>query len=162
MPQISSKKPDKATLSGLIKLHSLREIATKYGVSAKTVCKWCQKDNIKVVRKHRRQDSCQRRLNRIKTELFDKSNMQDSFYTANGTVISNLYDLSVFLNNADHSVFALHVNEHKNDFSKWIFDVLKKEDLALSLHNSMTREKYAHVVDRFIIERLKDIVFSKI
>ncbi|MCF7859908.1 MAG: hypothetical protein K9N07_11400 [Candidatus Cloacimonetes bacterium] len=160
MPKILSKKPDKATLSGLIKLFSLREIAKKYDVSAKTVCKWCQKDQLKVTRKSKTKDINRARVMKVKSRIFTNTKKSDCFFAANGAIISNLYDLSIFLSNVEETIFHIHVNQHKNDFFEWIMNVLRDEQLAFAIKECSERVAFKMIVDNHIIQLLKETIFS--
>jgi len=66
---------------------------------------------------------------------------QNPFYLHNGKVLHNLDELSNELITMDKETFNHHVNEQKNDFSRWINDIFKAPELAGELQ--MTKDMYS-------------------
>ena len=60
-------------------------------------------------------------------------NPQNYFRVANGTVIKNLKELDMAIENMSEETFKCHVSEVRNDFSSWIWDVIKDDKLANEL-----------------------------
>ena len=58
------------------------------------------------------------------------------FWVNNGPVIKNLDELSVVLKDITDDAFCHHVNKEKNDFSKWVSDVVGDNLLAKQLSSS--------------------------
>lgn len=58
-----------------------------------------------------------------------------------GTTATNLSELLDSLKRIDDAVFRHHVNEQKNDFSNWIRDVLKENELAEDIFLLRTKEE---------------------
>lgn len=47
------------------------------------------------------------------------------FWVNNGPVLKNLDEFSNILPELSDSTFSQHVNQDKNDFSRWIIDVIE-------------------------------------
>ena len=58
---------------------------------------------------------------------------EDYFWLDEKTSIKDLYELVEVLHSMDNLTFRKYVNEEKNDFSKWIRDIFKDEELANNL-----------------------------
>lgn len=83
-----------------------------------------------------------------------------AFWTQNGRVINNIYKLAGAIESMDLYAFRYHVNtdNSKNDFSKWIDEVLGDEKLASKLRGVHDPDKYARII-RKRIKQLEDIKF---
>tara|TARA_Y100000310_G_C20689043_1_gene820990 strand:- start:773 stop:1390 length:618 start_codon:yes stop_codon:yes gene_type:complete len=68
------------------------------------------------------------------------------FILKTGDAIKNLEDLLKQLRGMDDDTFLHHVNDHKNDFSKWINDIIKDKDLADSLGSIIKKAEMLHTV----------------
>lgn len=55
------------------------------------------------------------------------------FWVHNGPILKNLEDLANFLPHMSDETFNHHVNKEKNDFSKWVNDVIGEKKLASEL-----------------------------
>ena len=58
------------------------------------------------------------------------------FYCRDGKVFKNLKDLRDGLANINNDVFLHHVNISKNDFARWVLDVIKDNTLASKLSDN--------------------------
>jgi hypothetical protein len=72
------------------------------------------------------------------------------FWVSNGAVLKNLNDLRDALNNMNDETFTHHVSDEKNDFAKWVEEVLQDSDLAKKLLKSKTTYSMAKAVDTYI------------
>jgi len=61
------------------------------------------------------------------------------FWACDGRVMRNLEDLHKALKEMPEDVFRYHVNKEKNDFAKWIREVLKDSQLASQSRRLKTR-----------------------
>ncbi len=61
------------------------------------------------------------------------------FWINDGPILKNLSDLSMALKYLSESQFSHHLNREKNDFSKWIGDVIGDHELAVSIKNAKTK-----------------------
>jgi hypothetical protein len=68
------------------------------------------------------------------------------FRCHDGRVIKNLDELSVALREMSDDTFRYHVTADKNDFSKWVEDVIGDHELSAVLKNSSTRSQAGKVV----------------
>lgn len=58
---------------------------------------------------------------------------QNRFWCKDGKVFSNLEEFQIGLNSMHIDVFKFHVNDDRNDFSTWIYDVIGDTELAKTL-----------------------------
>ncbi len=73
------------------------------------------------------------------------------FWCHDGRVMKNLEELSAGLQQMSEETFRYHVTSGKNDFSKWIQDVIGDYELSAELQNFSTKDQAAKVVaDRII------------
>jgi len=73
-----------------------------------------------------------------------------SFITLDGDKIKNLSELSEKLETMQDKVYKHHVNEEKNDFSKWVNDVMDDEELAQDLMGTEKQEAQVAVLKAMI------------
>jgi len=58
-----------------------------------------------------------------------------AFFVCRGDVITSIQDLANCIQSLNDTQFKTHVNDKKNDFAAWIFNVLKNPFLARDLDN---------------------------
>ncbi len=73
---------------------------------------------------------------------------ENTFRLKSGQQIKNLYELSIHLAGMDDDTFQHHVNDEKNDFRNWIFDIVKDDRLADRLAGTKDRAKMAKIVEK--------------
>jgi hypothetical protein len=75
-----------------------------------------------------------------------------AFWTCNGTIARNIYELVNAVRALNEDAFKYHVNDdnHKNDFAKWISDVLEDKILSKQLEKIRNKEKYLTVIEHRI------------
>ena len=78
-------------------------------------------------------------------------NVKEDFYfiLLNGKKIRNLIELKSELKNMPDEVFQFHVNQHKDDFSKWINDIVGFKDLADQLNKIKSKNIYLEFLKRY-------------
>ncbi len=76
------------------------------------------------------------------------------FWTAEGQTIRNLYQLSAAFEQMSNETFSHHVNEDKNDFSTWVFDVFGEKRLAKKLTNAKTKGEAQVAVLKHLVSAL--------
>ncbi|MGV8169103.1 MAG: DUF5752 family protein [Candidatus Nanoarchaeia archaeon] len=78
-----------------------------------------------------------------------------TFWTSNGVVCRNIYELANNILSMNDYTFRYHVNKDnkKNDFAIWIRHVLCDDVLAERLHAITEKDLYADVIK----ERIKEI-----
>ncbi len=64
---------------------------------------------------------------------------EQCFWVNNGPILKNIGELSSALNNISNDQFTHHLNHGKNDFSKWVGEVIGDSDLAAALSKVKTR-----------------------
>ena len=55
------------------------------------------------------------------------------FYCRDGKIFKNLKELRDGLANMTDETYLYHVNESKNDFARWVGDIIKDNELAAKL-----------------------------
>lgn len=75
-----------------------------------------------------------------------------TFLTCNGTIARNIYELVKAVKALNDDAFKHHVNDdnNKNDFAKWINDVLEDRILAKQLDKIRNKDKYVGVIEKRI------------
>jgi hypothetical protein len=68
------------------------------------------------------------------------------FWCHDGRVMKNLGELSVALREMSEDTFRYHVTADRNDFSKWVEDVIGDHELSAVLKNSSTRSQAGKLV----------------
>lgn len=61
------------------------------------------------------------------------------FWTCDGKVLGSLEELATALKEMDDGAFEHHVNKEKNDFAKWVKEVLEDNKLGREMKRSKTR-----------------------
>jgi len=62
------------------------------------------------------------------------------FWVNNGQILKNLEELANTLSDMPEATFQHHVNKEKNDFSKWISEVIGDQKLANDLLSSRNND----------------------
>jgi len=75
-----------------------------------------------------------------------------AFWFMNGTIARNIYELVNTLEASSPEVFEYHVNSGKNDFYKWILNILGDDVLAKRLKKERDQKKYIRKIKRRIEE----------
>ena len=74
---------------------------------------------------------------------------EKQFWCRDGRILKNLPELEVALKQMMEETFRYHSNETKNDFSKWVREVIGDEELSRDLQKSTARLQAAKsVADR--------------
>ena len=82
---------------------------------------------------------------------------EHNFKLNSGRRIKNLYELGMHLAVMHDSTFEHHVNDEKNDFKNWVFDIVQDKHLADRILKAKTREDMAKVVEK----RVKELEYEK-
>ncbi|MBU1976115.1 MAG: hypothetical protein KKG59_06960 [Nanoarchaeota archaeon] len=74
------------------------------------------------------------------------------FWTQNGVLVHNIYELIHAVEHMDEFTFRYHVNEdnNKNDFADWIRDVFADEELAMKLEGLNDKKKYLEILKQWV------------
>lgn len=65
---------------------------------------------------------------------------EQCFWVNNGPVLKNLEELANALPEISDDTYKHHVNEEKNDFSRWVNDVIGDQKLANDLLSSRNKD----------------------
>ena len=84
----------------------------------------------------------------------DNVNPENYFRVANGTIVKNLKELDMAIENMSDETFRCHVSEVRNDFSIWIRNTIKGEKLANELLQTKDRCRTQLLILRRIVEIL--------
>jgi len=68
------------------------------------------------------------------------------FWCHDGRVMKNMEQLGAGLQQMAEETFRYHVTSDRNDFSRWVQDVIGDYELSTELQNTGTREQAAKVV----------------
>ena len=68
------------------------------------------------------------------------------FWLCDGRTIKNMKELGEALNTMSDDIYAYHVNSEKNDFSKWVNDIITDTRLSSDLAGAGNRESAAKIV----------------
>ena len=69
-----------------------------------------------------------------------------AFWVNNGPVLKNIIELAAAAKKLTEQQFAHHVNKAKNDFAKWVDEVIRDSELAKQLRRIKTKDDIAHIV----------------
>jgi hypothetical protein len=80
-----------------------------------------------------------------------------SFWFNNGIMAKNIYDFLRAVESCTKEVFQYHVNHEKNDFSRWVYDVLGDDVLSKRLTGEFDQKKVVFKIKKRIkeLEKLK-------
>lgn len=69
-----------------------------------------------------------------------------AFWVNNGPVIKNIMELATAANSMTTAQFVHHVNSAKNDFTKWVSEVVRDTELAQQLKQVKTKKDLTSTV----------------
>ena len=78
------------------------------------------------------------------------------FHVANGMVIRAVWELEPALQSMGDETLRYHVNSEKNDFARWVADVLDDKELAAQLAELTDKQEMRIGVLRRLVKVLKD------
>jgi hypothetical protein len=73
------------------------------------------------------------------------------FYCHDGKILNNIYELKSALENMDENTYKHHVTGEKNDFARWVREVLLDDKLANDLGKCASSSDAMQVVAERII-----------
>lgn len=71
---------------------------------------------------------------------------EKAFWVCGGRVLNNMKDLASALNDMSDETCWYHANGQKNDFSRWVADVICDDKLARDLQKAKNRQEAATAV----------------
>ena len=72
---------------------------------------------------------------------------EQCFWINNGPVLKSLKEMAESLPQLNNETFQHHVNKEKNDFSKWINDIIGDKQLANDLLSSRNKDSFLKKVN---------------
>ena len=90
----------------------------------------------------------------MKSKLKDV-NPENNFWASDGRSIKNLFELADVLESMSHETFSSHVNEHKNDFSAWLNDVVGAKELAVKMGEIKDKTQSHVSVLKYIVNQVR-------
>ncbi|MBM3200452.1 hypothetical protein FJZ53_05935 [Candidatus Woesearchaeota archaeon] len=90
--------------------------------------------------------------NAFRRVVSDVSRPELAFWFCNGRTARNIQELVDGIKFSPDSVFYNHVSTNKDDFAKWILDVLGDNVLTASLQNIKSKEAYVMTIEDRIEE----------
>jgi hypothetical protein len=95
---------------------------------------------------------------------FESKNIPDDkmFFTVDGYTLKNIQELYYYLNNCDDASFKFHLNEQKNDFAKWMDEVLAFPELATRMRSVYEKEELIAILKGFFIRKKSNTANSDI
>ncbi|MBS3174375.1 hypothetical protein J4440_00670 [Candidatus Woesearchaeota archaeon] len=94
----------------------------------------------------------------IKKEVYGEAPEQHHFIVSNGKKLKNLKELIEEIENMPDSIFKSHVNNYKNDFSKWVKDIFKEDFLAEELKKTDNQIETELKLQRHINKKLNEVI----
>ncbi len=77
---------------------------------------------------------------------------ENSLWIINGDIVKSLRELLKELKIMNDEAFRYHVNKERNDFSKWVKEIIGDRKLAVGLKKSKTRDKALKAITNRIKE----------
>lgn len=71
---------------------------------------------------------------------------EKAFWVNNGPVLKSVIELATTAKKLTPQQFMHHVNSAKNDFAKWVDDVIRDSELAKQLRRIKSKDELAHIV----------------
>ena len=73
------------------------------------------------------------------------------FYCHDGKILNNIHDLKSALEKMSDHTYNHHVTEEKNDFARWVLEVLGDDKLAHDMIKSVTQKDTTKLVAERIV-----------
>ena len=128
----------------------------KTQVKKKTVEKNCTKSKRKSAasstkKTQNKKSKCKKST--VKVSKFRTKMPEDKrFVLSDGKVISSVKELALEIENVGDDVFYYHANEHKNDFSNWLKDVVDLEELAEVLKETNNKSDFQLKLLKYVVK----------
>ncbi|MFW6013908.1 MAG: hypothetical protein ACOCZQ_01410 [Nanoarchaeota archaeon] len=91
--------------------------------------------------------------NTVKSSKFKTKMPEDKrFVLSDGRVICSAKELALEIGNIGDDIFYYHVNEHKNDFSNWLRDVVELVDLSENLGKTRDKAEFQLRLLKYIVK----------
>lgn len=81
-----------------------------------------------------------------KSKLKKECNPEHVFWVRDGSVLKNMEEMFRAIELMDEETFRHHVSEERNDFSNWLRDIHREEELAERLQRTLDRGEFLQVI----------------
>ena len=88
----------------------------------------------------------------LREKVLADSTPEKAFWACNSSVCRNIYELAECIKGLNEWAFKYHVNTNKNDFAKWIDEVLCDKELAARLSDILDKELYTDIIEQRVKE----------
>ncbi len=88
-----------------------------------------------------------------KTNFLGDVSPDKCFWVCDGKTLKSMAELSEALKGISSETFAYHVNPEKNDFYKWVSDVIEDKKLAAGIKGAKSKEAML----KKVIARLQEL-----
>ena len=92
----------------------------------------------------------------MKESIIRKLDPKFYFYLSDGRPLKSLLELADAIEEMDEDVFSHHVNQHRDDFAKWVSDIFHDEELAIKLGRSKSRHTHQITILKHLVRRLSE------
>ncbi len=75
------------------------------------------------------------------------------FRLSNGQIIKHIDELPDSIERMPQHVFSQYVDEHKDDFARWIYDVFRFKDLSQMLGKIKSKQEYSRMLRAFLYNK---------
>ncbi|MBN2453986.1 hypothetical protein JXB11_00410 [Candidatus Woesearchaeota archaeon] len=90
----------------------------------------------------------------IKRQILGEAPNECTFVVCDGRIVKDLKELADALHDMSNDVFSHHVNEFKNDFEKWVGEVMDESELAEELSKVSSQAEAEIAVLRNIVKKI--------
>ena len=87
-------------------------------------------------------------------KIFSNAPEECKFVLSDGRRLANVFELIEVLDDINSDVFTAHVNENKNDFSKWIGDVFEEKELDEKISNESSTVSTQITMLNYLVRQL--------
>lgn len=90
----------------------------------------------------------------VRRKVRKKATPEQYFWLNDGRAVKNMKELADAFETMNPNVFHTHVNENRNDFSNWAYEVLEDRVLSTKLGEVKTSHEAQVVVLKHIVDKL--------
>ncbi len=109
---------------------------TKQNTTKKKVVKSVKKNLLKKSSKKVAKKITKKKTNKKIVRVLICASDTECFWTTDGRVLADLHQLKIAFGSMGDDVFLHHVTGEKNDFAKWVEEVLNDDKCAIDLRKS--------------------------
>jgi len=154
--QRRSKRPKKRRSRVKRRIRSVRKRVSRKRRPKQRVSKRRVRRKVKIIRRGRKKKIKISKRIRIKIRkpyprrYLRNVSPENSLWIINGDIIKSLRELLKELKIMNDEAFRFHINKERNDFSKWIREVIGDRKLAVEFKKVKTRDKAIKAINNRI------------